>query len=225
MIKRALFLILTGMLCAGVALAGKPNTQGGFTLNGTQPSVNLNNTNFNIEGGGVGQVSISLNATALPDGSMGYYADIWWNYGGSNYYWIDGYLPASVVTLPKGPQGPVQVNITYASFIPVTNVSPVGNNYSDFSSFTGTFTVYTGPNSQQSTTNGLYTDSFKLGDGTTLLSETFKGTTTTNSANFDGTLDTDEGSFTVTSNGSTGVDNQISVSVGTVTCGPDGCGM
>lgn len=214
MTKRALFLILMGMLCASVAMAGKKNSQGIFTLNGTLAGANIYNANLTLEGGGSGYMDFWLQPAPLEDGSLGYYAEIDW-YDGVSWGEIYGSVPASVITPSKTLWGPIQVNITYASFI-----NPEGSYPANFSSLTGTFTPYTGSGSEKMTENGNQIQTTKLSDGTTQLEYSFKGMQTDQSAAFDGTFATNEGSFTVAVDGpSQGAD--MFVQVGTMSMGPD----
>lgn len=217
MTKRALFLILTGMLCASVALAGKTNNQRTFTLNGQWPGADLYFSSLTSESGGSGYFNAHMYPEQLEDGSMGYYAKIGWNDGISSGE-ICGHVPASAVK-SKGLWGPIQVNISQDSFTDsdscIWSVNPT-----DFHSLTGTFTVYTGPGSSKTVETGTYTWSETLPDGTPKIEESFKGASTDQGASFQGTFVDNNGPFTVAVDGASG-GAEMFVQVGTMTVGPD----
>lgn len=209
MMKRAMFLILAGMLCASVALAGKKGQQT-FTLNGKSAGAGFLGANLTSESGASGYLNVNIEPEPLHDGSWSYYADISWNDGISSGD-ICGHVPASVIK--GGVGGPITVNFTYNSFI---DLDACSNYPTEFSSLTGTFTLYTGPLSSKHSSTGNYTETKTLPDGTREIERSFKGMRTQESASFQGTFGDNHGSFTVAVDGSSGV-AEISVEVGTAT--------
>lgn len=202
MTKRAVFLILLAVLCASAALAG-PKNQDVYTLNGQVAGGDFEATVDLLEGGGTGTVSLFFHPEPLEDGTWSYYVDIGWP-GGS----IRGLVSANAIR-PIRPWGPVQLNITHSSFI-----DPEGIGEQNFSSLVGTFTVYTGPGSQNLVVVGTFKQTFTDEDGNQYFMS-LKGTMTQQDATFEGTLGTNEGSYLISVEGPN-PQAYLSVEVGTI---------
>lgn len=198
MTKRALYLILAGMLCASVALAGQTNS---FSLGGQYPNGSFMAFTTDSQQDLNWTVQMDFNPIQLPDGTVCYLVQVSWliqSPDNPSIYaqrYVDGFVPLSAITA-KGPWGPVQVNITHDSFITTTGdnpPSPTGN-IDDFASLVGTFTPYTGPGSDTTTTKGTSTETQVLqGVGGDTITLTFNGVSTTEDATFTGTFGTTEG--------------------------------
>jgi hypothetical protein len=189
MTKRALFLILLGVLCASTALAAQ-NKQLVFAVNGKVASGEFE-AHIPYDNS-IGYVDLYFSPQPLDNGRMGYSVDIYWNDG--SFHEIYGQVSPGAIDQTAG-WGPIQVNITYDSFI-----DPAGSDHEAFSSLVGTLTLYTGPGSDNIVQTGNTTEVYTREDGSTLNID-FKGVRTEQDATFEGTFGATSGSYTLSVEG------------------------
>ena len=175
MTRRSLMAVSLFVLGASLALA-RDKRDVVYKVDGTQASDSFQQSepdgNF-VEG--------SFNPTPLPDGTMGYEVGYEWCDPSFNCDYIDGLVPANAVKIQGGK---VRINVTPSTFVQVFSAS---GNPGDF---VGTFTAYTGPNSEEFSFSGHNSQVEVNPDGST-TTFSFSGNKSQETANFVGILGPD----------------------------------